>query len=266
MFSKTAIDSCHTAEITLPFLKLIEETAERLNKPDSFTARPHASPFPDNSSELPEVEHLSDERVKVYGTHTKLGNPEEPNHSLIVAHDTSANKCYVLFSGQALSNFNGPVSGNKFAPLEVSNEEGAIVATMPNTCNEHGFQAVKAIVNANMEVLKAVLEAKKPGAAKVATSFKNLPNCVEEWHRISKRVMTALMFRKYADAAMFQDLIKLLKFCLSLGVDINKVYILENTDDKVWGNGMKPEDGGLYSEAAVAFIKASSTDFRVRAA
>jgi len=229
--------------------------------------------------------------LSVYGTHTCLGDEKEPNWACIAVHDKDKESVYFLFSGQAFSNFNESVVASDFKALKVTEKNPQTISTqtddsaadanepclleIQNNCSERGFHIAKAILNNDPVALANVLAAQKPGAAKVATNFKNMPNLNKEaWNETtSKEIMLYLSLLKLQSFEFYQ----LVKDCIEfstkvLRVPFENIHIIENTDDNTWGNGNKvdpaPEntagqkedscnlkfDASLYSCQAVKFM------------
>lgn len=262
MFSLTEFRACQIPSIHVTPVHL-EHIRKYLQSPVPFTPRPFASPFNASNSLLDLIPELSElGKLEVFGVKENLGSPNEPNHSLIVAHDIKRHKAYILFAGQCLSNFNGSGSAtaSAFAEYDVLVKESGEKVLIPNHCSESGFQLAKAALSGIdcMANFNQVLEAQKPSGTKAATNFKNMPNCHEKWADCSLGVMTACILRKLKNPDFFNTVVSLIMFCVEVLriTDTKDIIIMENTDDATWGNGMKlPTKEALYSEAAVAFIK-----------
>ncbi len=154
--------------------------------------------------------------LNVYGTHTCLGNDKEPNWAFIAVHDPDQKEVYFLFSGQNFFNFNAPAEGSELASLKVVEQKGlalpAVTETsadaqilpenclleITNHCNELAFQTVKAILKGDINAFEKVIYAEKPGAARVATNYKNMPNLKPEaWNEtVSFQLMLHLILLK----------------------------------------------------------------------
>jgi len=268
MFSTKEFMGCQLPSIHLSIAHL-ECVRKCASSPAAFTPRPFASPF-NASNSLDLIPELCVEgKLEVYGVKECLGSASEPNHSLIVVHDVGRKKAYVLFSGQCLSNFNG-CSGpeSAFGDYDVLVKESGEVVSIANQCSESGFQLAKAGLSGAdcMSNFEQVLMAQKPSGAKMATNFKNMPKCSPAWSECSEGVMTACILRKLKDVRFFDVVNSLVMFCvevLRIG-DVKDIAFMENTDDGVWGNGMKvASKEGLYSEAAVALISESEASEEV---
>jgi len=216
-----------------------------------------------SAGDLALVRSEQDERFKVYGTLTNLGSDQEPNHSFVVVHDSKAGLVHVLFSGQVLSNFNSSAQGD-FAKMRIALPDGSIALALPNPASEYAFQLAKAAIGGKpcISNFESVLNSAKPSAAKAATNFKNMPQCPEVWNDVSKKVMTHCVFLKLADPAFYNEIVSILNFSVNtLKADVSSIRIYENTDDRVWGNGVDAKAaGGLNSEAGIKHIIENSDD------
>lgn len=248
---ESVIAGCYTCEVGEDFAELFEKYSGATNKGD-FKARKRANPFVDGG--LPRVSVESEAAgVQAYGVTGNLGSDSEPNHSFVVVCDGKG-KAYVLFSGQVFSNFCGPVRGS-FRIIDVEGPSGELVACLENPCCEVYFQLAKAAHSKDLAKAEEVLQARKPGAAKAATSLRSMPNCAATWSDVSLGAMRQGVLRTLYDPEVYNLVVDSLKFCAErLHVKAQDVKFVENTDDRVWGCGMEIGEGGNYALAAVEAI------------
>jgi hypothetical protein len=145
-----------------------------------------------------------------------------------------------------------------------------------NYCSEYIFHILKAILNKNDEALKKVIEAKKPGAAKMATNFKNMPNLIPEaWNeKVSSQFMLYLTILKLSNQGFYDTVVNFIRFATEfLNVPFENIHIIENTDDKTWGNGMSkgpaPEPTEVQDDAyklkyANSLFSVNAVEFMVK--